>query len=171
MEFLHAVVWSGLLVKLGMGLAVFHAAHLASYRWLKGRILRSRTWDLNICCGRTDGGGVNADIRKHAEVPNFVEITDVTRLPFADRSFHQVLCSHTLEHVDDPRACYDELRRVGRHVTLVLPPLWDLFAACNVLEHQWLFLTFRKRHATLPPYVRLPFARWIRERWGFLIRA
>jgi len=146
-------------------------ANLLSYRWLKGRVLRSRHWDLNICCGRTDGGGVNADIQRHAELPNFVLIEDVARLPFRDRAFRQVLSSHTIEHVDAPDAFYRELCRVGDSVTLVVPPLWDISAALNLLEHRHIFLTLRKVHSTLPRYVRLPGAVWVQRILGQRIHA
>jgi len=134
-----------------------------SYRVLKHRIIRRRVWDLNVCCGRTDGGGVNADIVRHVSLPNFCCV-DVEHLPFRDRAFGHVLCSHTLEHVDDPQAFYDELARVGDNVTLILPPLWDWSAALNVLEHKWLFLSFRTEHDRLPRYVRLPGADIV-QRW------
>lgn len=142
-----------------------------SYRWLAARILRRRKWDLNICCGRTDGGGINVDIVDHAGVPNLVIVDDVYRLPFAANQFEHTLCSHTIEHVEDPEAFFEELRRVSRHVTLVVPPLWDLAAAFNVLEHRTLFLTLRKEHDTLPRRVPLPGARHCQERWGQRIRA
>jgi SAM-dependent methyltransferase len=39
---------------------------------------------------------------------------DVTSLPFEDRSFDYVICSHVLEHVADDRAAIAELHRVLR---------------------------------------------------------
>jgi len=129
-----------------------------SYRVMKTRTLRRRKWDLNICCGYTDGGGVNADIVRHASLPNFVLTPNIYHLPFADGQFEHVLCSHTIEHVEDAPAFWRELNRVGKHVTLVVPPLWDSTAAFNLFEHRWLFLTWRKEHHTLPPHIRLPLA-------------
>jgi SAM-dependent methyltransferase len=161
----------------GIGLAaaaalvLSKALNVLSYRVLKGRVLRRRTWGLNICCGKTDGGGVNADIVPHARVPRFVQVGDVARLPFRDGQFDTVLCSHTVEHVDDPEAFQAELARVGREVWFVVPPLWDVSAALNILEHRWLFLTFRKEHRRLPRFVRLPFARAVQRRLGQRIHA
>ncbi|HEX9902539.1 MAG TPA: class I SAM-dependent methyltransferase [Acidobacteriota bacterium] len=142
-----------------------------SYRLMKTRIIGRRKWDLNICCGKIDGGGVNADIVRHTEVPNFVLVEDITKLPFPDKQFPSVLCSHTIEHVDDPRRFYAELCRVGREVTLILPPLWDISAALNILEHRWIFLTWKKEHRSLPRFVRLPLARTIHKLFGQWIKA
>ena len=145
--------------------------HWYSYRHLKTKIVASRSWDLNICCGTVDGGGVNADIMQHADVPNFVQVKNIYRLPFEDNQFETVLCSHTAEHIDDPDRFDAELRRVGREVIYVLPPVWDLAAAFNILEHRWIFLNLRKIHRTLPRRVPLPFARQIQARLGQRIAA
>ena len=142
-----------------------------SYSLLKRRILRDGApWGLNICCGKTDGGGVNADIVKHRDVPNFV-LVDIYNLPFADFEFDTVLCSHTVEHVEDPTRFFAELSRVGRRVTIVVPPLWDLSAALNLLEHRWLFLTLKKEHHSLPRHVPLPGARTLQRWFGQRIHA
>ncbi|MEM9281028.1 MAG: methyltransferase domain-containing protein [Verrucomicrobiota bacterium] len=143
-----------------------------SYR-VMGGIIRNRKekWDLNICCGKTDGGGVNVDIVKHAEIPNHVVVDDIYHLPFSTNQFEYTLCSHTIEHVEDPAAFFEEMQRVSKEVTLVIPPLWDLSAVLNVFEHRWLFLTFRKEHHALPNYVKLPMARFFQERIGQKIRA
>ena len=143
-----------------------------SYRVLKRRVLAERRWEYNICCGTTDGGGINADIVPHGPVPRFEQVDDVTRLPHPDGAFAQVLCSHTLEHVDDPAAMFAELRRVGRRVTILVPPLWDLAAALNPLEHRVIFLTWRTRHDdVLPPFIRFVPARWMQRHFGQQIRA
>jgi SAM-dependent methyltransferase len=143
------------------------SANFLSYRVLKERAIRERRWDYNICCGETDVGGINADIVQHGPVPRFELVTDVNRLPHADRAFAHVLCSHTLEHVDDPKEMFAELRRVGRHVTILVPPLWDIAAALNPLEHRVIFLTFATRHDDrLPPYIRHLPARWLQSLGG-----
>lgn len=147
------------------------ATNYVSYNVMKRRILNRQKWDLNICCGKTDGGGVNVDIVKHADVPNYIQITDIYHLPFADKQFDTVLSSHTIEHVDDPERFFNELSRVGKEVTLVIPPVWDISAALNLLEHRHIFLTFTKEHRTLPPYVVLPFAATIQRLIGQRIHA
>jgi hypothetical protein len=72
-------------------------AHFVSYKLGKNRILKRQKWDLNICCGRTDGGGVNADIVQHDQLPGFVQVSSIYDLPFKDAEFETVLCSHTIE--------------------------------------------------------------------------
>lgn len=142
-------------------------AHYASYYLVKRRILNERQWDLNICCGKTDGGGLNVDIFKHQELPRFMQVEDIYNLPFKDNEFETVLCSHTLEHVDDPKRLYAELERVGQEVTLVVPPLYDIAAVLNFLEHKWIFLTFKKRHHnTLPRFIKIPFAASLHKLFG-----
>jgi hypothetical protein len=142
-------------------------ANFASYRVIKGRVLRERRWDYNICCGQTDGGGVNADIVQFGTIPNFELVTDVTQLPHADGTFATVLCSHTLEHVDDPKAMFAELQRVGQRVTILVPPLWDLAAALNPFEHRVIFLAWRTRHENhLPRYISYRPAHWLQARRG-----
>lgn len=165
-------MWFHLLLACAALLLLLPALNWISYR-IMGGIIRNRreVWDLNICCGKTDGGGVNVDIVKHAEIPNLVVVGDIYRLPFRTKQFAHTLCSHTIEHVEDPGAFFDELSRVSEQVTLVVPPLWDLAAALNVFEHRWLFLTLRKEHHRLPLHIPLPFARQVQARVGQRIRA
>ncbi|MFO8154158.1 methyltransferase domain-containing protein, partial [Thioalkalivibrio sp.] len=83
--------------------------------------------------------------------------------------FEHVLCSHTIEHVDDPDAFWAELNRVGKHVTLILPPIWDLAAALNIFEHKWLFLSWHKRHHTMPRQIKLSGAQIYQQRFGQVV--
>ena len=142
-----------------------------SYRVINGRILRRQTWGLNICCGKTDGGGINVDIVQHADLPNLVLVDDIYRLPFQDGQFGTVLCSHTMEHVDRPLDFYHELKRVGREVTIVVPPLWDLSAAFDPIDHKWVFLTLSTEHRDLPRHVPMPLAALLHRWFGQRIRA
>lgn len=138
---------------------------------MKNRTLKSRKWDLNISCGKTDGGGINADIVKHKDLPNFVLIKDIYNLPFKDKQFNYILCSHTIEHVDNPEKFYLELKRVGRNVVLVVPPLWDMFASLLVpYTHKWIPITFRKIHTKLPKLITHPLASPIQKIFGQVIK-
>ena len=162
-------------IKLGLysfvGVTFLWVIHWWSYNVLKNRVLKRHKWDLNICCGATDGGGINLDIQMHEALPNFVQVGDVCCLPFEDNQFDTVLCSHTLEHVDDPRAFYQELQRVGKRVTVLVPPLWDVTAAFSPVEHKWVFWSFKTEHSTLPPYSQLPLADFLHRHFGQPISA
>jgi SAM-dependent methyltransferase len=46
---------------------------------------------------------------------------DVTDMPFADKAFDFVICSHLLEHVLDPAAAIDEMVRVGKAGYIEVP--------------------------------------------------
>jgi len=48
-------------------------------------------------------------------------VADVHALPFLDKSFDFVYCSHLLEHVDDPIAACRELMRVGKRGYIECP--------------------------------------------------
>ncbi len=152
-------------------LCLFKITNVISYDVMKKKILLRQKWDLNICCGKTDGGGLNVDIVKYKEVQNFIKVDDVYNLPFGDKEFRSVLSSHTIEHLDDPKAFINELNRVGEDIHIILPPLWDFTAAFNVLEHKWLFLTLKKEHKKLPYHIRLPLALFIQEKFGQRIHA
>ena len=155
-----------ILVCVVMILAYIWISHYISIAH-KRSLHRTNSWDLNICCGKTDIGKTNADIMQHAEVKNFQLIEDIYKLPFADKQFETILCSHTMEHVDHPDRFFEELKRVGKSVTIILPPLYDISAALNIIEHKWLFLTFRRLYVDrLPKRVKLPGARWLHERFG-----
>jgi hypothetical protein len=155
---------------IGLLTGFIHSLNLFSYHFLKNRILKRQKWDLNLCCGKTDGGGINADIVRHKSVPNLV-IVDIYHLPFKANQFHSVLCSHTIEHVEQPLGLYIELNRVGRAVTLVTPPLWDVSAAFNVLEHKWIYWSLFTEHKHLPYYTPLPFSTSIQNLFGQRIKA
>ena len=142
-----------------------------SYKYLKNRILNRQKWDLNICCGTTDGGGINADIVRHKELPNFVLIQDIYKLPFQKNQFDHVLCSHTIEHVDYPIRFHRELQRVGKTITYVIPPLWDITAAFNLLEHKHLFLAWGTEYKKLPKFIPLPAVAKIHAFLGQKIKA
>jgi len=136
--------------------------HIIDYRILKNIYLRSRKWDLNISCGKTDGGGVNADIVKR-NVNKFVLIKNIYKLPFKTKQFKNVFCSHTIEHVGDPERFYKELKRVGKNVILIIPPIWDLAGVLDFYEHKWQFITFKTKHINyLPNRIRLPYS-WLKE--------
>jgi len=61
----------------------------------------------------------------------------VESMPFENKEFDFVFCSHVLEHVEDPvRACR-ELMRVGRRGYIECPRSWTEYVFSS-REHRWL---------------------------------
>ena len=66
---------------------------------------------------------------------------DVENMPFQDKEFDFVYCSHVLEHVNDPVKACSELIRVGKRGYIETPTrLFEIM--CNVgfndpTEHKW----------------------------------
>jgi len=61
---------------------------------------------------------------------------DVAKLPFQDKTFDFVYCSHLLEHVDDPGQAIKEIIRVGKAGYLEVPSAgMDLFKP--FISHLW----------------------------------
>ncbi len=160
-------------IYIGLSIAFYSwFSHYLSYYIFKKRIIKRNKWDLNICCGKTDGGGINVDVVKHAELLNFQIVDDIYKLPFENKQFDRVLCSHTIEHVDEPELFLKEMMRVGKDVTIILPPMWDVTAAFNFFEHKWLFLTMKKVYRNkLPKFIKLPVAEYVQKRWGQVKKA
>jgi SAM-dependent methyltransferase len=90
---------------------------------------------LEVGCGRGHLAGLLArahevtacDLAIDASLPErHPRITfreeNVERLSFADRSFDTVICTHTLEHVQDLDRAVRELRRVARRRLIVVVP-------------------------------------------------
>jgi len=71
-------------------------------------------------------------------------------LPFADKSFAFVFCSHVLEHVDDPIRCCAELQRVAERGYIECPRSWMEYVF-STEDHRWMvdyergMLIFRRK--------------------------
>jgi ubiquinone/menaquinone biosynthesis C-methylase UbiE len=57
----------------------------------------------------------------HRDARRFVDAM-VENLPFGDRSFDTVLCTHVLEHILDYRKAIAELRRITRRRLIIVVP-------------------------------------------------
>lgn len=79
----------------------------------------------------------------------------VEKLPFADKSFDFIYCSHIMEHVANPAAACAELSRVGKRGYIESPnrakDLWLDQAMCS--NHNWvLSLGDDRRSLVFDPY-------------------
>ena len=63
--------------------------------------------------------GSAEETRRRADCP--VALAALPDLPFRDRAFDTVVCSHTLEHIPDLWRAAAELRRVAQRVLVVVP--------------------------------------------------
>lgn len=146
-----------IVASVGVFLGYIYVSHVLDYKILKEKYMKEKKWDLNISCGNTCIGKINADIVKR-DVPNFVLIEDIYNMPFKNKEFNEVITSHTIEHVDNPELFFKELTRISKNVTILLPPLWDLASLFWVLEHKWLFLTLNTKHVNnLPSKIKMPY--------------
>jgi len=85
---------------------------------------------------------------------------DVEKMPFEDKVFDFVFCSHLLEHVEDPGKAIDEITRVGKRGYIEVP-----FSGLDLLKpfkaHLWFCdedngrLIFFKRDAAENFYTRV----------------
>jgi ubiquinone/menaquinone biosynthesis C-methylase UbiE len=65
-------------------------------------------------------------------------LADVHCLPFPDKSFEYVYCSHLLEHVNDPIVVCTEIMRVGRRGFIETPTYAkDILFAWAEGMHKW----------------------------------
>jgi hypothetical protein len=85
-------------------------------------------------------GDVCVDIDPQAcEGCNYVS-ADIMDLPFEDKEFGAVYCSHVLEHMPDAAGCqaaWSELHRVADVVFICVPPRSSIFAWLVPDHHLW----------------------------------
>lgn len=88
--------------------------------------------DLDFKCGEhRDGQPIRMESNK-----TYIQ-ADLTALPFKDKSFDWVICSHVLEHVSDPAKACEELMRVAHRGFIETPRKWTEYYA-GYPTHRWL---------------------------------
>jgi len=90
---------------------------------------------LDVGCGDRPRGDVNTDLfigwTPHLDredgiinpkvIPNFVRC-DAHYLPFIEKVFDDSICSHVLEHIEDPMEAVKELVRVTKNLVTIIVP-------------------------------------------------
>ncbi len=73
-------------------------------------------------------------------------IADISHLPFKNKSYDFVFCSHVLEHVDNPKHACEELMRVGGRGYIETPSLMTdaLFSWAQGM-HKWVTMILANR--------------------------
>lgn len=78
-------------------------------------------------------------------------IADGYRLPFKNKTFDYVICSHVLEHMEDPKAFVREIMRVGKAGYIEVPDIygerlfgWDFHLWYCEFKNQTLVMTKKK---------------------------
>jgi ubiquinone/menaquinone biosynthesis C-methylase UbiE len=105
---------------------------------------------LDVGCGPFPKGDVNCDLNpQRVKVQNFVRC-DANQLPFRDRSFSIVNCSHVLEHLKEPLKALKDWKRVAKFKVIIRVPNKTL--ACKGKQH---LFTWTKR--TLTNFLSLVF--------------
>jgi hypothetical protein len=115
---------------------------------------------LDVGCGDFPRGDVNVDLQcgnyKNVQwkgIPNFIKCS-IDHLPFANRTFSFVNCSHTIEHVDKPFLALKELVRVAdRHVVIHCPHRfgWNSRGDKNRINRSWFVSALTNLQAQFEP--------------------
>lgn len=66
-----------------------------------------------------------------------VVIGDIEALPFKDKSFDFIYCSHVLEHTEHPDLAIKELMRVGRRGYIEVPSAYNEKTVVSKAGHYW----------------------------------
>jgi SAM-dependent methyltransferase len=90
----------------------------------------------NVLCDKFPWDGTERHGRRIRLDRPFV-MGDIERLPFADKAFDFVICSHVLEHVEHPERAVAELQRVGRRGYIETPSAaWERVTGFDF--HSWM---------------------------------
>ena len=72
------------------------------------------------------------------DLPNFL-ICDAQHLPFKDGAFDESNCTHVLEHLEDPRQAFRELKRVSGAGYIEMPSILYENVLFGYPFHHWCF--------------------------------
>ena len=107
------------------------------------------------------------DLSSFYKEKNFVKIND-KELPFKDKEFDFVICSHVIEHVEDFEFFVKELERISSKGYIELPTrLGDNIVFENKQDHIWWFtfddvineIVASKRNQLMDPFITVSTAK------------
>jgi ubiquinone/menaquinone biosynthesis C-methylase UbiE len=89
---------------------------------------------------------------KKKNIPNLFEIKKVNgnELPFRDKEFNMAVCSHVLEHVENPRITLREIKRISEYQVFEIPVDFS-FRVDKKVKH---FLSYGHINIFNPPLFR-----------------
>src|SRR3972149_9249249 len=109
---------------------VDNVANILGPQWIEGKN------KLYAGCGKNKiPGWINLDGYAHQNPDVIANLN--SPLPFIDSSFDVILCSHTLEHVDNTMFTmyeFNRVLRVGGHLIVVFPYGFSDVGMCNPLH-------------------------------------
>ncbi len=74
------------------------------------------------------------------------KVADINHLPFNDKSYDFVFCSHVLEHVENPKCACEELIRVGKRGYIETPSVMtDVMFSWAKGMHKWVTFIIANR--------------------------
>ena len=142
----------------------------SSKKYIDNQIEQNPNWKvLDIGCGYTAHKKANIicdvqDLSEYYKGRDFVKLEDKT-LPFKDKEFDYVICSHVIEHVNDPIFFKKEIERIGKSGYIELPTRLNdnMVFGCDeeIFGHKWWFefdddnkkLVFSKKINALEQFV------------------
>ena len=75
---------------------------------------------------------IESSLSRNPEVEHI--LGSLYELPFADASYDTVVCTQVLEHLDNPKAALDEIRRVAARSAVISIPNEPLFRLANLVR-------------------------------------
>lgn len=94
---------------------------------------------------------IDDQMRKHFPMVEFYE-GRIENLPFGDKSYDTVVCTHTIEHIPNLAKAISELRRISRETLIIVVPMERRYKFGFNLHVNF----FTYRHVFLEQMVPLP---------------
>lgn len=96
---------------------------------------------INIGCGDVKIPGAIGVDRNPESKADVIHDLDIHPWPFPDNAFSKVICSHVLEHVQDPKKALEEIHRICKPgaVVEIYTPHYSSLDSWNDVTHRYHF--------------------------------